>query len=67
MPHTKRQKTKSSSRTIVLGTVGYQKISAVEGIHLSAASKLMFAKFKQQKLTSTQCRRAIAAKHAKKA
>lgn len=51
----------------VLGLKSFAKISAVEGIRLSASSKKMFAEFDRRGLSDEQRRQAIAKKHAKKA
>ena len=56
-----------NGRTLTLGLAGFKKISAVEGVRLSAASKRMFADFEKRGLTAEQRRRAIAEKHARKA
>jgi hypothetical protein len=46
---------------------GFAKISAIEGVRLSSDSRRMFAEFDRKGLDPEQRRKAIAAKHAKKA
>jgi len=54
------------ARRFVLGRARLEKISAVEGIRTSAATRRMFAKFDAEGLTPAQRRKAIFDKHARK-
>jgi len=54
-------------RGFVLGRARLEKISAVEGIKTSDATRRMFADFDRKELTAEERRRAIFEKHAKKA
>lgn len=61
---------KSKSRKgqgFILGRARLEKISAVEGIKTSDATRRMFAEFDRKELTAEERRRAIFEKHAKKA
>lgn len=58
---------KSAGKTLTLGLTGFAKISAIEGVHLSSDSRRMFAEFDRKGLDPEQRRKAIAAKHARKA
>jgi hypothetical protein len=58
---------KSSQYRLTLGLTGFAKISAIEGVRLSAASRAMFEEFERCSLSAAQRRQAIVAKHAKKA
>lgn len=62
-----RNAPKTAKTGLVLGLSGFVKISAVEGVKLTAASRQMFAQFDRQGLTAQQRRKVIADKHAKKA
>jgi hypothetical protein len=60
---------KSTSQTgsgFVLGRSRFEKISEVEGIKTSQASRRMFAEFDRKGLTPEQRRKAIFEKHTKK-
>jgi len=50
----------------ILGRRSLEKISAVEGIKTSAATKHMFAEFDRKGLSAEERRRLIFQKHAKK-
>jgi hypothetical protein len=65
----KRTKAKNrvSAKTLTLGLVGFEKISAVEGIAVRSSTKKMFADFDRRGLSPAERRRAIFEKHAKKA
>ena len=52
---------------LILGLSGFEKISAVEGISLPMESRNMFARFERDRLTDMERRRAIVAKHTRKA
>jgi hypothetical protein len=54
------------ARRFVLGRARLEKISAVEGIRTSAATRRMFAQFDAEGLTPAQRRKAIFDKHARK-
>jgi hypothetical protein len=56
-----------STKTLTLGLVGFEKISAVEGIALRPATKKMFADFDRRGLSPAERRREIFEKHARKA
>jgi hypothetical protein len=58
---------KTAGKTLTLGLAGFAKISAIEGVSLSSDSRRMFAEFDRNGLNPEQRRKAIAAKHAKKA
>lgn len=63
--------TKTTSRKVdrsssAIGRERFEKISAVEGIRTSAATKRMFADFDRKGLTAEERRRAIFEKHTKK-
>lgn len=59
---------KSPGKTgFVLGRSRFEKISAVEGIRTSAASREMFADFDRRGLSDEERRAAISRKHLKKA
>jgi hypothetical protein len=58
---------KSAGKTLTLGLAGFAKISAIEGVRLSSDSRRMFTEFDRKGLDPEQRRKAIAAKHAKKA
>ena len=64
---TVRRTPKSTTKKLTLGLAAYAKISAVEGISLSSESRRMFAAFKRKGLSAEDRRKAILAKHAKKA
>jgi hypothetical protein len=64
MASTKQTPQKSSG--FVLGRARFEKISAVEGIKTSPASRRMFAEFDRKGLTPEQRRKAIFEKYAKK-
>jgi hypothetical protein len=55
------------AKTLTLGLVGFEKISAVEGIAFRPATKKMFADFDRRGLSPAERRREIFEKHAKKA
>jgi hypothetical protein len=55
------------TKTLTLGLVGFEKISAIEGIALRPSTKRMFADFDRRGLSPAERRREIFAKHAKKA
>jgi hypothetical protein len=59
------QSSKKRAR-FVLGRSRLEKISAVEGIKTTAATRQMFAEFDREGLTPAQRRKAIFEKHAKK-
>ena len=63
----KKHRGNSESPGFVLGRARFTKISAVEGLVLSDASKRMFAEFDRQNLTPEQRRAAILRKHTAKA
>jgi hypothetical protein len=54
-------------KTLTLGLVGFEKISAVEGIALRSSTKKMLADFDRRGLSPAERRREIFEKHAKKA
>ena len=54
-------------KTLTLGLAGFAKISAIEGVRLSSESRRMFEEFDRKGMNAEQRRKAIAAKHAKKA
>jgi hypothetical protein len=54
------------SRRFVLGRARLEKISAVEGIRTTVATRKMFAEFDRDELTAAQRRRAIFEKHVRK-
>jgi hypothetical protein len=58
---------KPTAKSLTLGLAGFAKISAIEGVRLSSDSRRMFAEFERKGLSAEQRRKAIAAKHAKKA
>jgi hypothetical protein len=60
-------KKRVSAKTLTLGLVGFEKISAVEGIALRSSTKKMFADFDRRGLSPAARRREIFEKHAKKA
>jgi hypothetical protein len=62
-----RDAAKTAGKTVTLGLAGFTKISAIEGVRLSADSLRMFEEFDRKGLNAEQRRKAIAAKHAKKA
>jgi len=62
-----RRPQKTSGKTLTLGLAGFTKISAIEGVRLSSDSRRMFEEFDRKGLSAEQRRKAIAAKHAKKA
>jgi hypothetical protein len=55
------------AKTLTLGLVGFEKISAVEGIVLRSSTRKMFADFDRRGLSPAERRREIFEKHAKKA
>jgi hypothetical protein len=57
----------AGAKTLTLGLVGFEAISAVEGIRLRPSTKKMFADFDRRGLSPAERRRAIFEKHAKKA
>jgi hypothetical protein len=59
--------TSKKSAGFVLGRRRLEKISAVEGIETSQATRRMFAEFDRKRLSPEQRRKAIFEKHAKKA
>jgi hypothetical protein len=65
MASAKSPSTKSSGR-FVLGRARLEKISAVEGIRTSAATRRMFAEFDRNELSPAQRRKAIFEKHVRK-
>lgn len=58
---------KTKTKPFTIGLTGFARISAVEGISLSNESRRMFAEFERQGMSAQQRRKAIVAKHAKKA
>ena len=60
----RRETGKSSDFTI--GLADFAKISAVEGLHLSAEMKRMFREFDRQSLSAEERRRRIIAKYGNK-
>jgi hypothetical protein len=54
-------------KTLTLGLLGFEKISAVEGIALRASTKKMFADFDRRGLNPDERRREIFEKHASRA
>jgi hypothetical protein len=60
-------RTSKQTGHFVLGRDRLEKISAVEGIKTSAATKRMFAEFDRKGLTPAQRRKAIFEKHTKQA
>ena len=48
-----------------IGLADFEKISAVEGLHLSAEMKTMFREFDRQGLSAEERRRRIVAKYGK--
>lgn len=60
-----RAKAASRKGGFVLGRVRFEKISAVEGIKTSAASKRMFAEFDRRGLSDAERRAAILQKYKK--
>lgn len=62
-----RTPAKIARQTLTLGMTGFAKISAIEGVRLSPDSRRMFEEFERKGLNAEQRRKAIAAKHAKKA
>lgn len=63
----RRRSPRAPQIRLTLGLAGFAKISAVEGVHLTADSRRMFEEFDRRGLSAEQRRQAIAAKHAKKA
>jgi len=55
-----RVHTPGRSKPLVLGLTTFAKISAIQGIHLPAASRTMFAGFERHGLSDEQRRQAIA-------
>lgn len=64
-PSKTRTKVGSGKGGFVLGRVRFEKISAVEGIKTSAASKRMFAEFDRRGLSAAERRAAILQKYKK--
>jgi len=64
---TTNRTSKTTSRSFTIGLAGFAKISAVEGVSLSTESRRMFAEFERKGMSAQQRRKAIVAKHAKKA
>ena len=62
-----RRSSKTAGKTLTLGLAGFAKISAIEGVRLSSDSRRMFEEFDRKGLNAEQRRKAIAAKHARKA
>lgn len=62
-----RRPSNSAAKTLTLGLAGFAKISAIEGVRLSSDSRRMFEEFDRKGLNPEQRRKAIAAKHSKKA
>jgi hypothetical protein len=65
MASAKSSSTKTSGR-FVLGRARLEKISAVEGIRISVATRRMFAEFDREQLSPAERRKAIFEKHARK-
>jgi hypothetical protein len=57
----------AEAKTLTLGLIGFERISAVEGIRLRPSTKKMFADFDRRGLRPAERRREIFEKHAKKA
>jgi len=53
------------SAAFTIGLADFEKISAVEGLHLSAEMKRMFREFDRQNLSAEERRRRIIAKYGK--
>lgn len=64
-PSETRSKTASRKGGFVLGRSRFEKISAVEGIKTSAASRRMFEEFDRKGLSDAQRRAAILRKYKK--
>jgi hypothetical protein len=64
---TSRKPTSKKITGFVLGRARLEKISAVEGIATSDATRRMFAEFDRKGLSAEQRRRVIFEKHARKA
>lgn len=62
-----RRPSKVKAKEFTVGLIGFAKISAVEGVSLPSESRHMFAEFERKGMTPQQRRKAITAKHAKKA
>lgn len=58
---------KVTARQVTIGLAGFEKISAIEGVRLSPESRRMFAEFDRQGLSADERRKAIVARHARKA
>ena len=54
-----------TSAAFTIGLADFEKISAVEGLHLSAEMKRMFREFDRQNLSAEERRRRIIAKYGK--
>lgn len=61
-----RRSTNPPGKTLTLGSGGFAKISAVDGVRLSSDSRRMFEEFDRKGLNPGQRRKAIATKHATK-
>jgi hypothetical protein len=53
------------SAAFTIGLADFERISAVEGLHLSAEMKRMFREFDRQNLSAEERRRRIVAKYGK--
>jgi hypothetical protein len=54
-----------NSAAFAIGLADFEKISAVEGLHLSAEMKKMFSEFDRKKLSAEARRKRIIAKYGK--
>lgn len=57
--------TTRSAKRFTIGRAAFAKISAVEGIQITAAMRADFNEFDRRRLSATERRKAIAAKYAK--
>lgn len=62
-----RRPSKMKAKQFTVGLAGFARISAIEGVTLSSESRRMFADFERKGMPPQQRRKAIMAKHAKKA
>lgn len=65
MPHRIKKSGQKTVKSFTLGRAGFAKISAVEGIRLTAAMDREFEDFDRRGLTAAERRRNISRKYAK--